>query len=322
LAESHQTLVLKTGSASRVALEVDGQLKTARDIAVACLLGADEFGFGTIALVALGCVMMRVCHLNTCPVGIATQDPELRKKFAGRPEHVTRLMTFIAEDLRRIMARLGFHHRRHGGAHRSARHPARRRSLEGQGPGFFGPAGPAEVPDMLADVCTVSHRTTGWRSLWTTDSSCQCKDAIETGTPVVIRTAIRNLHRTVGTQISHEIARRHGEEGLPDDTIVIHADGSAGQSFFAFAAAGLTAHVTGDANDYFGKGLSGARLTLRPSEKAVFTPEANVIVGNVALYGRPPARLSSGASPESGSASETAAPRPWWRASATTAAST
>jgi glutamate synthase (NADPH/NADH) large chain len=285
LAESHQTLV-QNGLRARVALEVDGQLKTARDLAVACLLGADEFGFGTIALVALGCVMMRVCHLNTCPVGIATQDPELRKKFAGRPEYVTRLMTFIAEDLRRIMARMGFAtiDAMVGRTDRLGTRPAvdhwKARGLD-----FSDLLVRPEVPDMLADVCTVSHQDHGLAQSLDRRLLSQCKDAIETGTPVVIRTAIRNLHRTVGTQISHEIARRHGEEGLPDDTIVIHADGSAGQSFFAFAAAGLTAHVTGDANDYFGKGLSGARLTLRPSEKAVFTPEANVIVGNVALYG-------------------------------------
>ncbi|MFH1981447.1 MAG: glutamate synthase large subunit [Pseudomonadota bacterium] len=285
LAEAHQTLTLN-GLRARVALEVDGQLKTARDIAVACLLGAEEFGFGTIALVALGCVMMRVCHLNTCPVGIATQDPELRKRFTGRPEYVTRLMTFIAEDLRRIMARLGFRSVAEmvGRTDRLHARPAvdhwKARGLD-----FSGLLVTADMPEMLSRVCTVSRQDHGLDKSLDRQLMNQCREALDSGVPVTVRTAIRNVHRTLGTQLSYEITKRTGAAGLPDDTIVIHATGSAGQSFFAFATAGLTAHVTGDANDYFGKGLSGARLVLRPPEDAAFRAEENVIVGNVALYG-------------------------------------
>jgi len=285
LAEAHQTLTLN-GLRSRVALECDGQLKTARDVAVACLLGAEEFGFGTIALVALGCVMMRVCHLNTCPVGIATQDPELRKKFAGKPEYVTRLMMFIAEDLRRIMARLGFT-RISEMVGRTDRLNMRSAIDHWKAAGMdFSPMlVRAEPPEMLAGVCVASEQDHGLEGALDRQLIEQCRDALDGGPPVVIDLGIRNVNRTVGTMLSHEIARRYGDNGLPDDTIVIHASGSAGQSFLAFGAAGISAHVTGEANDYFGKGLSGARLSIRPPESAAFVAEENIIIGNVAFYG-------------------------------------
>ena len=285
LAETQQTLVLN-GLRSRVALECDGQLKTARDVAVACLLGAEEFGFGTIALVALGCVMMRVCHLNTCPVGIATQDPELRKKFAGKPEHLIRLMFFIAEDLRRIMARLGF---------RSVEEMVGRVDLldANRAVDHWKAAG--------LDLSKILHAPEPHGSSGVTCRSedqdhkldqaldhmliDKCRAALDHRKPVQFELPIRNTQRTVGTMLSYEISSRFGQAGLPDDTIVVHAVGSAGQSFCAFGAPGLSFHIQGDANDYFGKGLCGARLTIRPPEASRFAAEQNVIIGNVAFYG-------------------------------------
>jgi glutamate synthase (ferredoxin) len=285
LAETQQTLVMN-GLRSRVALECDGQLKTARDVAIACLLGAEEFGFGTIALVALGCTMMRVCHLNTCPVGIATQDPELRKKFAGRPEHLINLMYFIADDLRKIMAELGF---------RTIREMAGRVDVldvskaidhwKAQGLDFSKILYKPELPDTIANTCTVQDQDHGLENALDHRLIDICRPAIEDGKPVEFEMPIRNVQRTVGTMLSSEISKRYDLQGLPADTIVIHAAGSAGQSFCAFGAPGLTIHIHGDANDYFGKGLSGAKLTIRPPEGSTFKSEDNIIIGNVAFYG-------------------------------------
>ena len=285
LSETQQTLV-QNGLRDRVVLECDGQLKTAHDVAVACLLGAQEFGFGTISLVALGCVMMRVCHLNTCPVGIATQDPELRKKFTGRPEHLIRLMRFIAEDLRTIMARLGF---------RTIDEMAGRvdRLNIGQTLDHWKARGldlspilhRPEPPPHIQRLCIPKGLMEDTDDPPDQDLIEQAMPSLEGGPPVHIDLSITNVRRTLGTRLSHEIARRHGDRGLPENTIVIDAVGSAGQSFFAFGAPGITVRVKGDANDYFGKGLSGAVLAIRPPEDAAFAAETNIIIGNVALYG-------------------------------------
>ena len=285
LAETQQTLLLN-GLRSRVTLECDGQLKTARDVAVACLLGAEEFGFGTIALVALGCVMMRVCHLNTCPVGIATQDPQLRKKFTGKPEHLIRLMFLIAEDLRHLMAQLGFRtveemvgRADHLDAHRAVDH------WKAAGLDFSRLLHLPEMSETLGATCRAESQDHGLDRALDHQLIERCRRAIESKEPLQLDLPIRNTQRTVGTLLSYEISRRYGESGLPADTIVIHASGAAGQSFCAFGAPGLTFHIRGDANDYFGKGLSGARLTIRPPSGSRFAAEDNVIIGNVALYG-------------------------------------
>ncbi|GIV59944.1 MAG: glutamate synthase [Rhodothermaceae bacterium] len=284
LSETHQTLV-RNGLRRRIRVECDGQLKTGRDVAIACLLGADEFGFATAPLVALGCIMMRKCHLNTCPVGIATQDPALRKKFSGEPEHVINYFHFVAEELRQIMAALGFRtvdemvgrvdrlRVREGIDHWKARY------LD-LSPILHRP----RLPDLLARFQTDEQDHGLDRAL---DHRLieRARPALEQGERVTIETEIRNVHRTVGTLLSAEVSRRYGPAGLPDDTIVVRARGTAGQSFAAFGARGLTFDIEGEANDYFGKGLSGARLVLRPPREATYDPAHVIIVGNVALYG-------------------------------------
>jgi len=285
LSETHQTLVLN-GLRSRVAVECDGQLKTGRDIAIACLLGAEEFGFGTISLVALGCVMMRVCHLNTCPVGIATQDPELRKKFAGKPEYVINLMMFLAEDFRHIMARLGFRTVAEmvGRTDRLDVSPAVDH-WKAQGLDFSKILYRAETPIAITRVCHQHEQDHGLENALDHQLIKKCLLALDSRQPIELAVDIRNINRTVGTMLSYEISRRYHEVGLPEDTIVIKARGSAGQSFCAFGARGLTFNIRGDANDYFGKGLSGAKLTIRPPDGSTFIAEENIIIGNVAFYG-------------------------------------
>jgi glutamate synthase domain-containing protein 2/glutamate synthase domain-containing protein 1/glutamate synthase domain-containing protein 3 len=284
LPETHQTLRLN-GLRERIVVECDGQLKTGHDVALACLLGAEEFGFGTIALVALGCIMMRVCHLNTCPVGIATQDPELRKRFTGRPENVVTLMRFVAEEFREIMAELGFRSVAEmvGRSERIEVQPAADH-LKAEGLDLSAilhrPAVPAGVSAACSEVPDRAPDTRVDRMLIE-----KVRAALETGRPTTVELEILNVQRSVGTRLSGEIARRYGEPGLPEDTITLRCKGSAGQSFCAFGARGLTAIVEGDANDYFGKGLSGACLVLRPPAGARFVPEENIIVGNVAFYG-------------------------------------
>ncbi|MFO7687482.1 MAG: glutamate synthase large subunit [Desulfobacterales bacterium] len=285
LAETQQTLVLN-GLRSRVVLECDGQLKTAHDVAVAGLLGAEEFGFGTISLMALGCVMMRVCHLNTCPVGIATQDPQLRKKFAGRPEHVINLMRFIAEDLRGIMASLGFHRVTEmvGRVDKLSVAPALDH-WKARGLDFSRILFRPDRAEATPDTCRTRKQDHGLAHALDHTLIEKCRPAFENGSRVELNLSVRNIQRTVGTLLSYEISRRYGDKGLTEDTIVIRADGSAGQSFCAFGAPGLTIHLRGDANDYFGKGLSGAKLTVSPPEGSRFAAEENIIIGNVALYG-------------------------------------
>ncbi|HUB33771.1 MAG TPA: glutamate synthase large subunit, partial [Bryobacteraceae bacterium] len=284
LAETHQVLVLND-LRGRIRVQTDGKLQTGRDVVIAALLGAEEFGFSTAPLVAMGCIMMRKCHLNTCPVGIATQDPALRAKFAGTPEHVINFFFFMAEQVRQHMARMGFRtfdemvgrvdmlEARKALDHWKAKGldlslllynppmPSRihRRCVQKQDHGL----------DQALDYKLIDH----------------AKEALEERTPIEIRLPIRNIHRTVGAMLSGEIARRYGSAGLPDDTIKFHFNGSAGQSFGAFLARGVALELEGDANDYVGKGLSGGRLVVFPPRNSTFLPEENIIIGNVALYG-------------------------------------
>lgn len=284
LPETHQTLLMN-GLRDRVVLECDGQLKTARDVAVACMLGAQEFGFGTLALAALGCIMMRVCHLNTCPVGIATQDPELRKKFTGRPDHVVNLMRLIAEDLRLIMAELGF---------RTVEEMVGRVDLldfqpaidhwKAQGVDLSGVLSEPQVPPHILKHCAGVPGSFSEDAL---DGKLmkQAAPALENGKKVTVDLTLRNIHRTVGTRLSSAVSLSRGAEGFEDDTITLRCTGTAGQSFMAFGAKGITAFIQGKANDYFGKGLCGAKLVVTPPETAAFIAEENVIIGNVAMYG-------------------------------------
>ncbi|GAB2548814.1 glutamate synthase large subunit [Gracilibacillus alcaliphilus] len=282
LAEAHQTLLLN-GLRDRVILETDGKLLTGRDVVMAALLGAEEYGFATAPLVVVGCVMMRVCHQDTCPVGVATQNPELRKKFSGDPEHVINFMRFIAQEVREIMAELGF------------------RTMDE----MVGRTDILEVSDRIQqhwkakylDLSTLLYQPEGNRSNRTSqdhkldqslDVTCilpAVERAIQTGEALEASYPIKNTDRVVGTIVGSEITRRYGAQGLPEDTINLHFRGSAGQSFGAFIPSGMTMTVTGDANDYVGKGLSGGKVIVRASEKSTIHPSYNVIAGNVSFYG-------------------------------------
>jgi glutamate synthase domain-containing protein 2/glutamate synthase domain-containing protein 3 len=284
LAETQQVLVMND-LRGRIRVETDGQLKTGRDVAVAALLGAEEFGFATSALIASGCILMRVCHLNTCPVGIATQDPVLRKKFEGKPEHVVNFMMFIAEELREIMAELGF---------RTVEEMVGRVDMldaadaidhwKAKGVDLTQILHKPEVPPEVAIHC-VQSQDHGLEKALDNQLLELAKPALDHKEPVEIALPIRNVNRTVCTMLSAEISRRHGMEGLPPDTIQIHFKGSAGQSFAAFLANGVSITLEGDANDYFGKGLSGGRIVVFPPKESTFVPAENIIVGNVSLYG-------------------------------------
>ncbi|MFD0762822.1 glutamate synthase large subunit [Lutibacter aestuarii] len=282
IAEAQQTLVLN-GLRNRVVLECDGQLKTGRDVAIAALLGAEEFGFATAPLVASGCIMMRACHLNTCPVGIATQDPELRKNFKGTPEHVINFMYFIAKELREIMAQLGF------------------RTLNE----MIGQSQKIDINKAIEhykakglDLSSILHKPTTTKPLYNTETQDHGLnnvldfDIIRSAHPAIYRKekmqldfSIKNTDRTVGAILSNELSKIYGENGLPEDTLKLNFKGSAGQSFGAFATKGLTLTVNGNTNDYLGKGLSGAKLIIKTPEEATFASEENIIVGNVSLYG-------------------------------------
>jgi glutamate synthase (NADPH) large chain len=285
LAETHQTLVLNN-LRSRIAVETDGQLKTGRDVIIATLLGAEEFGFATAPLVATGCIMMRVCHLNTCPAGVATQDPQLRAKFAGKPEHVVNFMKFIAEDMREIMAALGFRTIEEM-IGRTDRLEARKAvdHWKAKGLDFSNILYQPDVGPEVGRFCSIKQDHGIDRSLDVTTLLDLCRPAIERGEKVVAELPIRNVHRVVGTITSGEITKKHGAKGLPDDTVRIKFNGSAGQSFGAFMTRGMTFTLEGDANDYFGKGLSGGKLIVFPPANATFKAEDNMIIGNVALYG-------------------------------------
>ncbi len=285
LAETQQTLVLND-LRGRIWLQTDGQLKTGRDVAIAALLGAEEFGFATGPLIASGCIMMRVCHLNTCPVGVATQDPELRKKFAGKPEHVINFFFFIAEELREIMAELGF------------------RKVEE----MVGQVQHLELADCSnhwkardVDLSVILHKpdvpeSVAVRRVQAQDHGLEqsldqtqliklAEPALERGEKMVAELAIENVNRTVATTLSGMVAKKYGFGGLPDETIHFKFKGNAGQSFGCFLAHGITLELEGDANDYLGKGLGGGRIVVYPPAEATFKAEENIIAGNVICYG-------------------------------------
>jgi glutamate synthase (NADPH/NADH) large chain len=284
LAETQQTLLLND-LRDRIVVQCDGQLKTGRDVMIAALLGAEEFGFATAPLVVMGCVMMRVCHLDTCPVGVATQNPELREKFSGEPEFVVNFFEYIAEEVRELMAELGF------------------RNLDEA----IGQVEALDVTDAVdhwktdgLDLTPILHlpeiaresRRHQWKEQ---DHGLEraldqtliqlAEGALENGRPVTIDIPIRNVNRTVGTLLGFEVTSKYGGEGLPDNTIVVNFTGSAGNSFGAFVSPGITLRLSGDANDYVGKGLSGGRIVVRPPDDATFVAETNVVAGNVILYG-------------------------------------
>jgi glutamate synthase domain-containing protein 3 len=266
-------------------VQTDGKLQTGRDVAIAALLGAEEFGFATAPLVAMGCVMMRKCHLNTCSVGIATQDPLLRKQFKGQPEHVIQFFFFVAEQLRELMASMGFRtvEEMIGRVDMLEMKPAvdhwKARGLDYSAI-LYNP----EVPTRVARRC-LQKQDHGLQQALDYQLITASYEALERRAPVEISLPIRNVHRTVGAMLSGEIARRYGSDGLPDDTIQCHFTGSAGQSFGAFLARGVTLTLEGDANDYVGKGLSGGRILIYPPRDSQFVPEENILVGNVVPYG-------------------------------------
>lgn len=284
IAETHQTLVLNN-LRSRIVVETDGQLKTGRDIVIAALLGAEEFGFSTAPLVSLGCIMMRVCHLNTCPVGVATQDPQLREKFTGDPAHTVNFMKFIAQEVRELMAQLGFRTLNEMVGRSDVLEP--RRAIDhwkAKGLDFSKILYQPDVSDDIGRYCQIPQDHGLEKSLDMTTLLDLCKLAIEKGEKVKATLLIKNVNRAVGTILGNEITKRHWE-GLPENTVHLHFQGSAGQSFGAFVPPGVTLELEGDANDYFGKGLSGGKIILYPSKKSTFVAEENIIIGNVAFYG-------------------------------------
>ena len=284
LAETQQVLVMND-LRSRIRVQTDGKLQTGRDVAIAALLGAEEFGFSTAPLVTMGCIMMRKCHLNTCPVGIATQDENLRRKFRGAPEHVINYFFFVAEQVRRYMASMGF---------RTMDEMIGRVDMiemadvkahwKASGLDFESILFNPPVPGRIGRRCTIPQDH-GLEQALDYKLIDHAREAIDNKTPVEFKLPIRNVHRTVGAMLSGEIARKHGSEGLPEDTIRFQFTGSAGQSFGAFLAKGVTLTLEGDANDYVGKGLSGGKLVVYPPRSSTFVPEENIIVGNVVLYG-------------------------------------
>jgi glutamate synthase domain-containing protein 2/glutamate synthase domain-containing protein 1/glutamate synthase domain-containing protein 3 len=284
LAETHQVLVLND-LRGRIRVQTDGKLQTGRDVVIAALLGAEEFGFSTAPLVALGCIMMRKCHLNTCPVGVATQDPALRAKFRGAPEHVINFFFYLAEQVRGYMAQMGFRTFDEMVGRVDMLDP--RAALDhwkAKGLDLSMILHNPQVPLRIARRC-VQAQDHGLDQALDYKLIDHARDAIEGGDPIVIKLPIRNIHRTVGAMLSGEIARRHGSAGLPDGTIHFQFTGSAGQSFGAFLAHGVTLELEGDANDYVGKGLSGGKLIVYPPRASTFLPEENIVIGNVALYG-------------------------------------
>jgi glutamate synthase domain-containing protein 2/glutamate synthase domain-containing protein 1/glutamate synthase domain-containing protein 3 len=284
LAETHQVLMMN-GLRDRIVVQVDGQMKTGRDVVIAALMGAEEFGFATAPLVVSGCIMMRVCHLNTCPVGIATQDPALRKNFTGKPEFVENFFRYIAQEVREYMAELGFRTMDEmiGHVERLDYQPAIDH-WKAKGLDFSAILHQPEVAYDTLPRC-VRKQDHGLERALDNELITKCAEALEHRTPVALRMPIRNVNRTVGTMLGHELTRRYGSEGLPDDTIQLHFTGSAGQSFGAFVPKGITLTLEGDSNDYLGKGLSGGKLVVYPSREATFVTEDNIITGNVVLYG-------------------------------------
>ena len=284
LAETQQTLVLND-LRDRVVVQVDGQLKTGRDVVIGALLGAEEFGFATAPLVVSGCVMMRVCHLDTCPVGVATQNPELRARFTGKPEFVVTFFEFIAQEVREHLAALGFRSIEEAVGHvemldtRAAVDHWKAEGLD------LGPVLAVPQPKPGSALHHVRDQEHGLERALDNRLIALAADALERGEPVRIDLPVRNVNRTVGTMLGHEVTRRYGGTGLPDDTIDVTLTGSGGQSFGAFVPRGVTLRLFGDANDYVGKGLSGGRVIVRPSRSSVLSSEHNVIAGNVIGYG-------------------------------------
>ena len=284
LSEAQQVLVMN-GLRSRVVLQADGQLKTGRDVVFAALLGAEEFGFATAPLVASGCVMMRKCHLNTCPVGIATQDPTLRARFVGTPEHVVRYFFFVAEEVRGLLAGLGFRSLREAVGQRQAigvrASISSRKARTLDFSRVLAPAAPA-VEGGLRHETDQDHGLSRVLDRYLLD---RCERALARGEPVRVEVGVKNSDRTVGAMLGGELSTRHGAKGLPTDTVVVACEGTAGQSFGAFAPRGLTLTLSGDANDYVGKGLSGGVIAVYPHKKSTFVASENVVVGNTVLYG-------------------------------------
>jgi glutamate synthase (NADPH) large chain len=285
IAETQQTLV-RNGLRDRIVVQCDGQLKTGRDVVIAALLGAEEFGFATAPLVVSGCVMMRVCHLDTCPVGIATQNPELRKRFSGKPEFVVNFFEFIAEEVREYLAALGFRSIAEAVGHAEVldTRPAIDH-WKAHGLDLAPILAVAENPYEGQDLLCTKAQDHGLDQALDQQLIAQAGAALEGGEPVTIDVPIRNVNRTVGTMLGSALTRRWGGDGLPDDTITVNLRGSAGQSFGAFLPRGITLRLEGDANDYTGKGLSGGRIMCFPDREAQFPAEDNIIAGNVALYG-------------------------------------
>jgi len=284
IAEAQQTLVMNN-LRGRVVMECDGQLKTGRDVAIACLLGAEEFGFSTAPLVASGCIMMRACHLNTCPVGIATQDPELRKNFKGKPEHVINFMYFVAQELREIMSQLGFRTvDEMVGQSQKINMEDAVKNYKTKGINLskilYKPNVPENTP--LKNNTSQDHNL---ENVLDFTILKEAKLAIEKKVKMNLSYEIKNTDRTVGTIVSNEISKLYGAKGLPKDTLELNFNGAAGQSFGAFGARGLTLIVNGNTNDYFGKGLSGSKIIVKVPKEASFKSDENVITGNVALYG-------------------------------------
>jgi glutamate synthase (NADPH/NADH) large chain len=284
LAETQQTLLLN-GLRDRITVQVDGQLKTGRDVIIAALLGAEEFGFATAPLVVSGCIMMRVCHLDTCPVGIATQNPSLRAKYSGTPEFVVTFFEYIAQEVREHLARLGFRTIEEAVGHAEVLDT--KRAIEHWKASGLDLAPVLYVPDLPAGTPLTRQIAQDHGLDKALDNTLLqlCDGALANGTPVTLELPVRNVNRTVGTMLGAEVTRRHGGEGLPEGTIDITFTGSAGQSFGAFVPRGITLRLHGDANDYVGKGLSGGRIVVRPALDATFPAEDNVIAGNTLLYG-------------------------------------
>ena len=284
LAETQQVLMMNK-LRDRIVVQVDGQLKTGRDVVVAALMGAEEYGFATAPLVVSGCIMMRVCHLNTCPVGIATQDPELRKRFTGKAEFVVNFFRFIAQEVREYMAALGFRTMDEmiGRVDKLNFHKAvghwKARGLD------YSAILSQPAVDKDAPRRHVRAQEHGLEQALDNQIIARCAEALEHGRPVSLDMPIRNVNRTVGTMLGYEVTRRYGGNGLPDDTIRLQFTGSAGQSFGAFLPRGITLTLEGDSNDYIAKGLSGGKIIVYPPDKAQFVAEENIVIGNVALYG-------------------------------------
>ncbi|MDQ6874453.1 MAG: glutamate synthase large subunit [Actinomycetota bacterium] len=290
LAETQQTLLLN-GLRDRITVQVDGQLKTGRDVVIAALLGAEEYGFATAPLIVSGCVMMRVCHLDTCPVGIATQDPELRKKFTGAPEFVVTFFEYLAEEVRELLAGLGFRSLDEAIGHAEVLQT--RDTIEHWKAAGLDLSAVLHVPRLPAGAALRRTRDQDHGLDQALDNTLidLCEGALLDGAAVTLELPVRNVNRTVGTMLGSYVTRRYGGDGLPDDTIDITLTGSAGQSLGAFLPRGITLRLEGDANDYVGKGLSGGRITLRPDRNATFRAEDNVIAGNTLLYGATAGRL-------------------------------